>query len=68
MKSDYRDNILQVISDFYEKKVIIDYNEANCAISDGEKNASLRDCITILPLKKRRKVQSVLRNNNEDEE
>jgi hypothetical protein len=37
MKSDYRDNILQVVSNLYEKKVIIEYNEANCAISDGEK-------------------------------
>ncbi len=24
-------------SNFYEKNVIIDYNEANCAIIDGEK-------------------------------
>jgi hypothetical protein len=37
MKGDYRDNVLQVTSDLYEKKAIIDYNEANCAISDEEK-------------------------------
>lgn len=67
-----RDNILQVDSALYERKVIIKYNEANCAISDGVKNASSDDCITIFPWKRKciqtRKVQSGLRNNNENEE